>query len=216
MAFNSIAAKLELARIFEEASAKGKSLDLSEKTHTRTQTKTSTKATRVETAFIDDEHTEVTAVIGKPIKREANANNNPYFDIEKIRQTPSAPVNVGSLLKSYKDPQGRRSSPRYKIRLRVVLYTANQSFRTVTSDLSLNGALLQEPLPEAFANESFDVLFIVTEKRTRTKEYFIMRGKVIDGSKTRVCFESSTAFGRAALEALMENLSQSASATAVA
>lgn len=206
MGFNAISAQLDLIRIMEEAAAKGHRIDTGTKTETNHG---------VEMSHVDpiprrqEDGTEITAMLGKTPVREMTSSHNPYFNIDKLKKEIETPVELKGLRKSFRDPQGRRSSPRYKIRLRVVLYTALNSFRTTTKDLSLNGALLQEALPEHFVGQEFDILFIVIEKRTRKKEYFIMRGKAIDASRIRIAFENSTSLGKMALEALMENLSRS-------
>lgn len=206
MGFNAISAQLDLIRIMEEAAAKGHRID----TGTKTETNHGLEMSHVDPiSSKHEEGTEITAMLGQKPAQELTSGHNPYFDIEKLKKEMQSPVHVKGLLKSFRDPQGRRTSPRYKVRLRVVLYTALNSFRTTTKDLSLNGALLQDALPEQFVGQEFDILFIVTEKRTRKKEYFIMRGKAVDASRIRIAFENSTSLGKMALETLMENLSRS-------
>ncbi len=54
----------------------------------------------------------------------------------------------------------KRSAPRHDYRLEILLMSPDKSFRTYTKNISLSGAYLEEPVPKAIFNSTFEVVIV--------------------------------------------------------
>lgn len=198
MSMNAIVAKLELAKLLEEAS------------HSEL---TPTRASQTEAVALDDK-TEISAFTAT----ESNAPKrpkkeyNPYFDIEQIRLNQEQTVQIndllrGSRLPKYEDPAGRRAAARYKAGLTMVICRGNESFQTSTKDISLGGALLRDKLPKNFLQNEFDILIRLESKPAhKNQEYFMLRGQAVDQDRIRIRFTSASRLAQVMLLGLIEKL----------
>lgn len=198
MAMNSISAQLELARVLEEFAHRsdGKFPEMT----------SPTDPLRLETeANHDPEQTEITACVSsQPASGAEHAD--PFYEINKLRNVSSDKVNVNDLLRTYVDPQGRRTAPRHAIRLAVVVYSPNGSFRSATTNLSLGGTCLRNSLPERFRDQEMEVVFIIQDKQTRQKEYFMVNAKACD--EKRLQFTAANFSAQIALRGLLAILAE--------
>lgn len=54
----------------------------------------------------------------------------------------------------------KRSAPRHDYRLEILLMSPDKSFRTYTKNISLSGAYLEDPVPKAIFNSTFEVVVV--------------------------------------------------------
>lgn len=127
-----------------------------------------------------------------------------------IFNTHFEPVDLALLRTNYGDhSQGRRVSPRYGLRVTVLISNHQRAFRTQTENASYAGLLIKDHLPESFHNGSFDVL-LIDESRKDKKQYVLFRGKVVLGPKSsnRIVFEAFTNDSEKKLTELFSDLTQ--------
>lgn|GEM_PF-2109095 len=110
-----------------------------------------------------------------------------------LKEIDFAPVDLEKLKIHWpEDPgAGRRSAPRYKANMTVLISNYRKAFRTQTENISYSGLLLKDTLPEDFSRNFFDVI-IIEELADGRKNYLFFRGRAIKSRlrTPRVVFES--------------------------
>lgn len=128
--------------------------------------------------------------------------------LETLRKDEGYKVELDQIKKKHCDKDlGRRSAPRYALKLEVVLMTSKKSFKSATENISEVGALLKDVLPIEFVDRVFEILIIFQEGNK--KEYFLFHGRTAGGAllSPRLRFVKSMGNSSQRLNQLIETLS---------
>jgi hypothetical protein len=132
------------------------------------------------------------------------------FGFSKIssKQDRYEAVNIENLVRGYNDPEGRRKAPRFEVKMTVVIYSANRSFRAQTLNVSAGGVMLDKILPEGFGSEKLDILLISEEENQEKKSYFMMKGESVGAPlrSNRVKFLAANSQTRQTFESFITDL----------
>lgn len=123
-----------------------------------------------------------------------------------LRGQPLEAIDLDFLKKKYADTPnlGRRVAPRFELKLSVVAFSASQSFRTESLNISETGALLKDSLPLSFFNQPFEILFTYENPRTGSKHHLLFNAKAVSGA--RISFQSAAETAKASLQTLFHGL----------
>lgn len=155
----------------------------------------------------DHEITEITVRVRSAAAAPTSGTD---FDMNQLRSQDAEAVSVESLVKGYVDSEskGRRVFPRYSKKMTTVIYTAKQSFRTTTVDISAGGALLADPLPRDFQYGQIEVLLIHEDSATAQKQYLMFKAEAVKntGPTSRIQFLSTSSTAQQALAQILAQL----------
>jgi hypothetical protein len=137
-----------------------------------------------------------------PVESPVDTDFASFFDSHKYE-----PVNLNHLEKGWTDEGvGRRRSPRYDLKVDVLICNQNRAFRTKTVDISLTGMQLSDLLPEEFSRGFLDIMLI--GEHLGKKTYLLFRGKIVAGKlrERRIVFESLASDSAEGLIRLIDGL----------
>lgn len=131
----------------------------------------------------DNRFTEVVSGSSTPDKNSAQYHQKDFngddLDLIKIRRSKKSAANA--LVKNDDEPASddRRRATRHNFKIEVVLVSKSRSFRTYSSNISLSGTLLEEPMPREFFNEFFDLILVNPFERDPAKARLLFRAKIV-------------------------------------
>lgn len=102
---------------------------------------------------------------------------------------------------------GRRQTPRYGLRVEVLICSAHRAFRTKTTNVSMSGLLLKDYIPDELMRGAVDIV-LIDESRPEGKKYLVFRGKAVGGPlrSQRLFFNSAAPLAQNELAKLVEDL----------
>lgn len=88
----------------------------------------------------------------------------------------------------------RRKRPRHDFRFEIIIFTDKKSFKTLSTNISTTGILIQEDLPKDMLNQNLQVILINKMDDNPSTNKFFFDGKIVGDiiNPKRISFENMT------------------------